>query len=227
MQVDEQSSLNPGVALTEPFHNAYNIAAGPSSLPLTPQALAQPSIASVSQNWGLGIGVSASMHSTRAETIQFAYANSILLKSAHKEFDPTPSAQACNDAMNGVLIESDLKIADFIYDKAVIASAGNDASVNPTWAPFGTFQDQITFTTAFSGGVTPTWKFARASVNPSSPLVGATRNEVNTLIITLGPLDLSTPPSPTSPLQLRGGAAAQHQAAQIGVATSGSTSAGH
>ena len=123
------------------------------------------------------------------------------------------------------MIESDLKIDDFIYDKAIVASFGNDTSVHLEWAPFSVFQEQVFFTAVYGGTATPAWKFARAAVNQTTTLATVSRDEINTLVITLGPLDLTTLPSVTSPLQLKGNAQSQHQASAIGVATSGSQKA--
>jgi hypothetical protein len=209
IQIDEQSGLNPGLSLIQP-------------LPNNVQMFRTGGNVTTAQSASVGIGASATAHSTRTETIQFTYANSGLLDSARLLFGNDPNQLACNLGMNGIMIQSDLKIDQFIYDKAVIASFGNDSSVNRGWPPFSTFQDQITFTASYGGNVTPMWKFARTTVDQNSTLLSATRSEINTLIITLGPLDLSTPPSQTSPLQLKGAAQAQHGAAAAGVATAGS-----
>ncbi len=69
--VDALAGLSPGGTLTEPFHNAYNITAGASTLPLTNAAALSPSIAAVPQNFTLGIGVSVSTEAIRTEDVEF------------------------------------------------------------------------------------------------------------------------------------------------------------
>jgi hypothetical protein len=121
------------------------------------------------------------------------------------------------------MINSNLKIDDFIYDKAQIAAFGNDISTPRTWAPFSVFQEQITFVAAYGGSVTPTWTFARIAVDPTSPLLSATHTKTNTLIVTLG--ELSTKATPTSPATLGSAAAAQHNNAAAGASTAGAIKA--
>jgi hypothetical protein len=211
IQVEEQGALSPGLSLVEPFHNAYNITAGATSLPLTPADLAKPTIAAISRSFTLGVGASASAKATRQETIAFTFENYKLLK--HAEKFVRPEGYPCDKVGtrgSGILIESDLKIDDFIYDKATIAALGNVIDTEYTWAPFNTFQEQLTFVATFGGGVTPTWKFARATVNPSSNTASVQRADTHTVTITLGPLDSSKPATQFTPLVLGGAGATQH-----------------
>jgi len=54
------------------------------------------------------------------------------------------------------MIESDLKIGQFIYDKAVVAGAAGEAtSKSVTTPPYSTLQEDITFLASFGGNVTP------------------------------------------------------------------------
>lgn len=213
VQVEEQSQLNPGVSVTEPFHNAYGVVAGPNSLPLTPASLAAPTIAAIPQNFNLGIGASATAHATRQETIQFTLNNAYLLQRMKGTHSEDLQCDHVGNKTSGVMIESNLKIDDFIYDKAALASYENIIDTGPNWAPYNTFQEQLTFVASYEGGVTPTWKFARASVNPSSPTLAAQRTDTNTLIITLGQMDPSKKPGPFVPQELVGAGATQHNAA--------------
>jgi len=236
VQVDEQTQLNPGVGVVEPFHNAYSIAAGPNTLPLTPASLATPTIGSIPQSFNVGIGVAASAHATRLETIQFTLSNFELLGDALANYDSDgPKCDYIGNRGSGVMINSNLKIDDFIYDHASSAAYGNfvDETLNkkynipqrkegiPLWlvglssraAPYNTFQEIINFSASYGGGVTPTWKFARASVNPNTPTAAAQRSEVNTLIITLGELGSGNSITLFTPKALTAAGQTQHQAA--------------
>jgi len=193
IQIDEMGRLSPGVSLTHPFRNAFAVAEGTTSLPLTPDDLLKPSIAAIPRFFSLGLGASASAHSSRQETVQYTLANALLLAEAEDWFGRYPEAESCRMTRGGlgIMIESDLKIDDFIYDKASIASYGNVMHTPRRWAPFNTFQETIAFVATFNGSATPSWKFARATVNPDGQTAFAERSNTNTLIITLGPLDAS------------------------------------
>jgi hypothetical protein len=208
IMVDELSGLTPGVSLRTPLENSIKF------FPVGGNVTSPQSVS-------LGLGASATAHATRTETIQFTYSNPDLLDQAKHRFvlDPT----ACDRSADGIMINSNLKIDDFIYDKATIAAFGNDISTHRTWAPYSIFQDQITFVASYGGSVTPTWTFARIVVDPTSPLLNATRTKTNTLIVTLG--ELSTKATPTSPATLGSAASAQHNNAAGGTATAGSIKA--
>jgi len=110
------------------------------------------------------------------------------------------------------LIDGDLKIREFIFDKSVVAAAGN-GQWDITQPPFNSWTAEITFVSAYGGSVTPTWKLARLSANTSSNLLIAERTNTNDLIITLGPLqsdDEARKNPPFSALQLTASAMNQH-----------------
>jgi hypothetical protein len=138
----------------------------------------------------MNIGGTAAANSLRTETIQYTFKNSDIIK----YYDPI-----CASEIDGVMIDGDLKIREFIYDKALIAASGNASLVGTgpdAWklVPFNTFTEEITFVAAYGGSVTPTWKLARFSANSSSNLLVSERTNTNDLIITLGPLKAPTPP---------------------------------
>jgi hypothetical protein len=123
----------------------------------------------------------------------------------------------CDGSKRGILVDSDLKIKEFIYDKITATNAGVGTTGSPSWAQFNTFTETITFTVSYGGNATPTWKFARISGDPSSTLLSATRTDIDTAIITIGPIE--TPASPYAPAELKQSAQNQHNAAVYGTAT--------
>jgi hypothetical protein len=148
---------------------------GPNTSFLTPFGLKG------AESFTLGIGASGSANATRTETIQFTYGNGELWREA--KIDARAGITSCESFQKGVFIESDLKIGQFIYDKAVVA-----------WytEPFSQLQFHINFLHSFGGNITPTWKFTRTTVNGTGNLLSATRTDTDDVIITLGPLNTDT-----------------------------------
>jgi hypothetical protein len=193
--VEDQSGLNPGLSLTTPLENSVRV------FPVGGNVTSP-------QSFALGLGGTGSASATRTETIQFTYVNSDLL--AYAKSIEKDGMVSCDSYQRGVIVESDLKIWQFIYDKAEIASLRNDQSAKKGYPPFNTFTENLSFVATLGGSVTPTWKFARVSVNPSGTFLSATRTNTNQLIITIGPLQNKA--SEKGPAQLSQGAQNQHNA---------------
>jgi hypothetical protein len=230
---EDQSGLAPGISAITPLHNViFPFATGGNVL--SPQS------------FSLNFGGTASANALRTEAIQYTFRNSDIL------YYTDANPDGCASLQSGVMIDGDLKIREFIYDKAVIARLGN-ASLRvdvppdlPPWKlpPFNTFTEEITFIAAYGGSFTPTWHLARITANASSNLAIAQRTNTNDLVITLGPIkcpeplgrparirskDASPPcpPSTESPVQLVDAAMNQHnsrvQAAAIAISIQGQT----
>jgi hypothetical protein len=142
--------------------------------------------------------------------------------------DKSPSASDCAPLEHGAMIDGDLKIREFIYDKAVIAyfNNGNPAPVKnpadipkvPTWPLYNTFTETITFVATLSGNITPSWKLARFSNNTGAgTLVSAQRTYTNAVVITIGPI--GTQPSAIAAAALSQSAQNQHNTQVQGGAT--------
>jgi hypothetical protein len=125
------------------------------------------------------------VNALRTETIQYTFKNKDAIK-----------FQKCENTGAGVLIDGDLKIREFIFDKAQIVAAGNGLfdpkSKTKTSLPYNAWTEEMTFVASYGGTATPTWKLARVSANASSNLVVTQRTNTNDLIITLGPIDPCT-----------------------------------
>jgi hypothetical protein len=171
ISVDEKSALNPGVTFFRIFRNAVK------TFPVGGNVTA-------GQNFSLGLGGSLSADATRTEIVDFTYG----FKQLQQELGYNPC-----ELRTGLFIESDLKIGDFIMNKAFIAAV--PASVGPYQAaaskksigPFGTFSDEILFVVAYGGNVTPTWKFVDISGSTGSPFFNTSRSSTNDVTISLGP----------------------------------------
>ena len=187
---EDQSGLSPGISTIAPMQNVIHPFTNGGNI-VSPQL------------FSLNSGASASANALRTETIQYTFRNSDIIRYTPKDCG--------SQRVNGVMIDGDLKIREFIYDKAQIAAGGNASLQVPktptnlkTWQlpPFNTFTEEITFVAAYGGSFTPTWKLARLTANASSNLLIGDRTNTNDLIITLGPLkgpDAPPPPAPSSP----------------------------
>jgi predicted small lipoprotein YifL len=164
MTVEDQTGLSPGISSLQPLNNV-----------LFPFATGGTVISP--QSFSFSIGGTASVNGVRTETVQYTVKNKDAI--AHSN---------CGNIGDGVLIDGDLKIREFIFDKVQIAAAGNGLwdTKNP---PYNTWTEEITFVATYGAAATPTWKLARLSANTSSNLIVAQRTNTNDLVITLGPLD--------------------------------------
>ena len=199
--VEDQTGLAPGITATTPLHNRiFTFLTGGN--------------VTASQLFSLSFGGTASANALRTETIQYTMRNNDILANT----DPDPD---CKNS--GVMIDGDLKIREFIYDKAQIWALNNANLVGSgplayQANPFNTFTEEITFVASYGGTFTPTWKLARISANTSSNLLIGQRTNTNDLIITLGPVKINKDkqgkpiPYGSVPVQLDDFAVNQHQA---------------
>ena len=212
LQVEEMSGVNPSTSGSDQFGIFHGHG-----------GVAYP------ETFFLGLGGSLAAHSTRQENITFSFANAELLnnemtaRETQMSLGQPVTGVDCGYGMNGIQIESDLKLDQFIWDKATVA-----VSSEPTTAvsvgglkqnPFGTFQTTLTFVASFGASVTPTWHIEQVIVNPGSPFFSATRMKTDTLLVTFGPLQKANPPV------LADAAQSLHVAAFTGIATAGANKA--
>lgn len=183
--VEDQSGISPGISAITPFQNGlFTFPASSGGNVVLPQS------------FSFNIGGTASANALRTETIQYTFKNEDIIK----YYNPL-----CLQKIHGVMIAGDLKISQFIYDKAVIAGSSNASLVGnaaSSWKvpPFNTFTEEITFVASYGASVTPTWHLARFSANTSSNLLVSQRTNTNDLVITLGPIKCPPPPGTTLPV---------------------------
>jgi hypothetical protein len=178
LTVDEKSGFNPGLTFLSPMKNETYLLSGTSIT--SPQA------------FSLGLGLQGSGDATRKETIAFNYAFNDLL-------NEKPIRTSCEHE-NGLFIHSDLKIGQFIENKAFIAKVpGTVKATKPGSSPFTTFTYEATFVIVYGGSATPSWKLARLSANSSSSLLSLMRTKTQDVTITMGPV-VSPPSAPTAML---------------------------
>jgi hypothetical protein len=199
---EDQSSLNPSVSFIDL---------------LPPLKSAQTFI--------LGAGANGSANATRTETIQFTYVNNTLWQWA-KLNTVNGDLPSCSvwGYQNGVMIDGDLKISDFIYDKAVIATFGNISSAPNRDYPFNTFTENLSFVATLGGSITPAWKLTYFTANTSGTFLSATRTNTDQLTITIGPI--GTYASDKGPAELSTSAQNQHNT-QVQAGANGTAINGH
>jgi hypothetical protein len=187
--VEDQSGLSPGISAITPFRN--DLLAFPA---------ANGGNVTLAQSFSFNLGGTASANALRTETIEYTFVNKDILRVFKKN-------EHCLDAIHGVMIDGDLKIREFIYDKALIAHSKNLQLLPPRGIqaadipPFNVFTEEITFIASYGASVTPTWHLARFSANTSSNLLIADRTNTNDLVITLGPIKCPSALAPLGALQ--------------------------
>jgi hypothetical protein len=165
----------------------------------------------------LGLGSSNSVGATRTEIVAFTYSFYDLLH--ERGIDLTVPCEH----EDGVFIQSDLKIKDFILTKVFLAKVPGSVVINDVRGkraaavanPFSTFSYQATFVAAYGVNGTPSWKFTRIAVNPSGSFFSTSQQRTQDLTITVGKTARATAKRPATP---SAEAIALHNAALIGQA---------
>jgi hypothetical protein len=164
----------------------------------------------------LGASASGSADATRVENIAFNLSNDVLIEEARAQIDAGNAT--CRHLQNGLQVEGNLKIGQFIYDKAYIASTYITNTSHPVGSPYTVLSDDITFVLTFGGGMTPTWKLTYVGVNPAAPFVSGSRAQTDEVIISMG--KITKPATKNTPIQLSIDVQNINNAALIGSATS-------
>jgi hypothetical protein len=167
--------------------------------------------------FSLGLGSSNSVDATRTEIIAFTYSFYDLLH--QRGIDLTAPCE--NE--DGVFIQSDLKIKDFILAKVLLAKVPGSVLIGdvpgkratPVASPFSTFSYQATFVASYGVSASPSWKFTRVAVNPSGTFFSTSQQRTQDLTITIGKTARATATRPATPSPE---AIALHNAALIGQA---------
>ena len=174
LAVDDKSALNPGISY--------------SNTPPIP--------------FSFGIGSANSTDATRTETVAFTYSFHDLL---HERGVEKYLGKPC-DNEDGVLIQSDLKIREFIVNKVFLAKVPGSVVIEDVPGgrtvpnnPFSTFQYEVSFVIAYGVNGTPTWKFTRLTVNPSSPLFSTSQQRTQDLQIAISKTTPATKIGPAAP----------------------------
>lgn len=115
--------------------------------------------------------------------------------------------------VTSLLIQSDLKFGDWLYDQVTTVVTGETSVPTLPSGPLkqNVLSHEVSFEVVSTGGITPAWKLIEANFNQSGTFLQATRDRTHDLLITMGPGD---------PAGLKGAAKDAHLASTIGLAVS-------
>jgi outer membrane murein-binding lipoprotein Lpp len=190
--IDEKSSLSPGLTLNAPLENAITLF--PSG-----------NVTS-SQSRSLGLGGTFSTGATRISKLNLFFVLRDFLNGG-------PTVRSCipGRAKADLFIHSDLKLRDWLY--ATVLPQFTGIVQFPEKPPTkDVISHEVKFQIVTSGNITPTWRLVRVSANTGSPLFGASRDRTQSLLITLGQVQIVTGRPSLAPAALN-----SHLASEIGV----------
>ena len=211
-QVDESSSVSPGVILTETLPNAI-------------QTFRPGNTVTTSQSRSIGFGGTLSSTATRIDKFNPLYTVRYLMTPEGKNSicrQDDPFAGRGWAKSSPFILESDLGIRKWLEGAVItdvlIASEPGPPSKSGSGGSGGggslktdAYSYEVKFIIISSGNVTPTWKLVQVSANTTGTFFSTGRTRTHDLIITIGPND-------TRSLNA-------HLASEIGQAVSGGNSA--
>ncbi|MBR0793752.1 hypothetical protein JQ631_32120 [Bradyrhizobium manausense] len=185
LQVDETTSLSPGVTFNKVLEDAVTTF-GVQTV-------------TTSQSFNLGLGGTLKSTATRIDKFNPEYSVAFLSKAPtsadyicdpkRPENDPFRRIGWVPPSSSPFLIESDLGIEKWLLGAMFVNNLlpsdvlpKKDGSNKTDSVSY-----EIKFEIVSSGNITPTWKLVRVSANTDGPLFGTGRTRTHDLIITLGP----------------------------------------
>jgi hypothetical protein len=206
LQVDEASSLSPGVTLNTILPNVVRTF-----------GLGAAGTVTTNQFRSIGFGGTLSSTATRIDKFNPQWSIAYLMipdsqRSVCRAEDPFVASFGWTPASSSpFILESDLGIEDWLSgailtDVFLHSVGGNGGAQKPD-----TISYEIKFIIVSSGNVTPTWKLVKVSANTAGTFFSTGRTRTHDLIVTIGPQDTRT--------------LFAHLASQIGQAVSGGNQA--
>jgi hypothetical protein len=152
----EKGALNAGVTLTDPLPN--------------------------SQSFTLGFGGTLSSEATRTDKVEYLFVFSDFIPPGGRVTRPPEPCKG----YDGILIDSDLKIKDWLWSKVFpYFIAANIRELPPASK---TMSYEVSFAVVTNGNITPTWKLVRVGAT-GNPLASIGRTQTDNLTITMGEVD--------------------------------------
>jgi hypothetical protein len=172
----------------------------------------------------LGLGATASSEATRIETLNYYY----LIKDLINAKEASCPSRIEDAAIGSLLIESDLKLTEWL--SAVVLGQGTGEISFPQPPPAtaqsvptakNSFTHEVKFEIFTSGNITPMWKLALSTINPTGIFFSTSRDRTHDLLITFGPnVQATVNGQVTNSLGPNTPAAGSFLASQIGLAIS-------
>jgi hypothetical protein len=237
--VDEKTTLNPGLSLLTPMHSAPVNFVGETIGATGLVAANTFTPLSFPQSYSFGLGGTVAADASRYDKFYSYYtigelgttfSDNDVCHKTNEELRISP------DSTSTPLIEGNLGIYDWLVSAALSnnflrssRAAPNGEGVALTSGNFGA--DSISFDIKFvlrtEGNVTPTWKLVRVAANTGSSFFDTFRERTHEVQITIGPGATTKVKTSRGSRELvvagpSSGAAALHQAGQIGSAVANS-----
>jgi len=160
LQVEEKTTINPAAVWTPP---------------------------SVIKNvFTLGGSLTGSADATRIDKLNFYYTIAELRSYGH-----CPTNYVQSHPPGSLLIQSDLKLSTWLSNQVTLVALGQIGvpSGPNTVLKQNALSHEIKFEVITSGGISPTWKITRFTVDQSGTLFSTSRDRLHDLLMTLGPVD--------------------------------------
>ncbi len=132
----------------------------------------------------LGATGTASSEAIRTNILNFYYSVADLRRRGKCTTGRQPRSP-----VTSLLIQSDLKFRDWLYDQLAPAATGEiDLPVDKA-GPLerNVLSHEVSFEVVTSGGINPAWTLTEATINQGGTFLQATRDRTHTLLITMGP----------------------------------------
>lgn len=171
INVDEKIGINPGLAVTKFFRSYSNTLRGGE-------------VITGSRTAELGIGGGLSSTATREQEITWFL--------VFRDFFDERAHVNAKCEKSPFLMEGDLKIKETLYSGAFAGSLPRNTS-DPfkSGGRLQVVQHTVSFLIEASGNVTPSWRFVDVTSNAGGSFFGLNRNRKDTLLVTMGPTQLS------------------------------------
>ena len=131
------------------------------------------------QTFTLGLGGLFSSEATRIDKVEYLFVFSDFIPRGGVVRPPVPCLQ-----QEGILIESDLKIKDWLWSKMFPYFI----TANIREVPPKTLSYEVSFAVVTNANVTPTWKLVKVGVT-GNPFASIGRTRTDNLTITMGEVD--------------------------------------
>jgi hypothetical protein len=134
----------------------------------------------------LGVSGTASSEAIRINILNFYYSVAELRLRGRCKTGVQPDAP-----VTSLLIQSDLKFKDWLYDQITTAVVGDTQVPIGTGGPLkqNVLSHEVSFEVVTTGGINPAWKLTEGTINQSGTFLQATRDRTHDLTITMGPGD--------------------------------------
>lgn len=133
----------------------------------------------------LGSSASLSADATRIDKVNFYYT----VPQLYKRAPCARGVQPKNTSASSLLIQSDLKLSQWLQDQILPVATGEVSQPTSTSGIFkqNVLSHEVKFEVISTGSVTPGWKLVQVNFNQSGTFLMGTRDRIHDLVITFGP----------------------------------------